>query len=235
MTIEKRNVPATDFTQKQKPWKLTSSQWLVYYWLLSHSNWNSYQREDHYYIYKNKIVNAQIMRDCGIKSKTTVHTAFSKLEEVGAIGKSNYADAYEIYFPIIYVPLDIRVIRIFLAFNKHIDSAQMILLYSILRRIFIFDKGEPVDFTAAGLCALLGKARQNVDNTGIVLMLALFEHLKLIELVKVQYTNTMGVKCIRYTLTSIKDTADDEILAELNFDEEEIPEKWAANMWKKIM
>lgn len=234
MVIEKRNVPATDFTQKQKPWKLTSSQWVVYYWLLAHSNWNSFQKEEHYYIYKNKIVNAKIMRDCGIKTQNTIRTAFAKLEEVGAIGKSSYADAYEIYFPIIYVPLDIKIIRIFLAFNKHVDSGQMILLYSILRRMYIFDKGAPIDFTASGLCALLGKTKQAVAPIGIVLMLALFEHFKLIELVKVPYTNSMGVKCIRYTLTSIKDVADDNILAEINFDEE-LSESWAASIWKKIM
>lgn len=234
MAIEKRNVPATDFTQKQKPWKLTSSQWVVYYWLLAHSNWNSFQKEEHYYIYKNKIVNARIMRDCGIKTQNTIRAALAKLEEVGAIGKSSYADAYELYFPIIYVPLDIRIIRVFLAFNKHIDSGQMILLYSILRRIFIFDRGVPVDFTASGLCALLGKAKQTVGPTGIILMLALFEHFKLIELVRVPYTNTMGTKCIRYTLTSIKDTIDDSVLAELNFDEE-ISASWAESVWKRIM
>ena len=206
--IEKRNVPAADRTTGVKPWDLTSSQWLVYYWLLSKSNWNSFTKENHYYIYKNKIVNAQIMRECGIKTQNTIRSAFKKLLEVGAIGESSYADAYEIYYPEIYVPLDMRIVKFFISFNKYLDAACMIALYSILRRIFIFDKGEPLDFTISLLATVLGKAKQSADRTEILLMLSVFEFSGLANIVKVPYTNKFGVPCVRYTLTQITESGE---------------------------
>ena len=206
--IEKRNVPAVDHTMKIKPWNLTSSQWLVYYWLLSNSNWNSFTKENHYYIYKNKIVNAQIMRECGIKTQYTVRSAFKKLLEVGAINDSNYAEAYEINYPEIYIPLDMRIIKFFISFNKYIDAARMITLYSIFRRLYVFDKGQPFDFTIGLIAKVLGKTAQGIDRPSILLMLSIFEFAGLVKIVKVPYNNNMGMQCIRYTLTDISDSGE---------------------------
>ena len=206
--IEKRNVPAVDHTMKIKPWNLTSSQWLVYYWLLSNSNWNSFTKENHYYIYKNKIVNAQIMRECGIKTQNTVRSAFKKLLEVGAINDSNYAEAYEINYPEIYIPLDMRIIKFFISFNKYIDAARMITLYSIFRRLYVFDKGQPFDFTIGLIAKVLGKTAQGIDRPSILLMLSIFEFAGLVKIVKVPYNNNMGMQCIRYTLTDISDSGE---------------------------
>ena len=206
--IEKRNVPAADHTMNTKPWDLTSSQCLVYYWLLSKSNWNSFTKENHYYIYKNKIVNAQIMRECGIKTQNTIRSAFKKLLEVGAIGESSYADAYEIYYPEIYVPLDMRIVKFFISFNKYLDAARMITLYSIFRRIYTFDKGKPFDFTIGLIARVLGKAAQGIDRPSILLMLSIFEFAGLVKIVKVPYNNNLGKPCIRYTLIEISDSGE---------------------------
>lgn len=234
MAIGKRNVPAADFTMKEKPWKLTSSQWLVYYWLLSNSNWNSAIRENHYYVYKNKISNIKIMKECGIKTQNTIRSAFKKLLEVGALSESTYSEAYEINYPTIYVPLDMRIIKFFISFNKNIDSAHMIMLYSILRRIFIFDKGQPVDFTISLLAAVLGKAKQSADRVEIILMLSLFEFSGLVKMVKVPYTNNLGVQCVRYTLTQITDSGEG-LDAFFNEDDDiDILEKKAAEFLAKL-
>ena len=55
--MEKRNVPAHDLTSNKQTWQLTKSQWALYYWLLAHSKWNSFTKEDHYYIYRNSYTN----------------------------------------------------------------------------------------------------------------------------------------------------------------------------------
>ena len=232
--IEKRNVPAADFTQEVKPWKLTSSQWLVYYWLLSHSNWNSFLSENHYYIYKDKIVQVKIMRDCGIKAKDTVRNAIKKLKEVGALADSAYADAYEIYFPLIYTPLDVKIIKAFIAFNNFLDSAQMIIMYSILRRMYTFGHGKEFSFTAAGLCKLLGKAQKNISKPEFLLMLSLFEHMELVEVKKEVYNNKMGTECVKYTLFSITDTMPEKTAVEFDNDDE-LSDTWAEQAWKALI
>lgn len=232
--VEKRNVPAADFTQEIKPWKLTSSQWLIYYWLLSHSNWNSFSNENHYYIYKNKIVQVRIMKDCGIKAKDTVRNGIKKLKEVGALADSTYADAYEIFFPLIYTPLDVRIIKAFIAFHKFLDSAQMIIMYSILRRMYTFGHNKSFSFTAAGLCKLLGKAQSNISKPEFLIMLSLFEHMELAKIEKEIYSNNMGTECVKYTLVSITDTMPEKTIIEFDNDDE-LSSIWAEEAWKSFV
>ena len=231
---EKRNVPAADFTQKEKPWKLTSSQWLIYYWFLSHSNWNSYCNENHYFIYKDKIVQVKIMKDCGIKSKDTIRNSIKKLKEVGAIAESDYSDAYEIFFPLIYTPLDVKIIKVFIGFNNFLDSAQMIIVYSILRRIYTFGHNKEFSFTAAGLCKLLGKAQKNMNKHELLTMLALFEHMELATIKKDVYNNNLGVECVKYTVVSITDTLPEKTRIEFDNDDE-LSDTWAEEAWKALM
>ena len=158
--MEKRNVPAQDATTTPRAWSLTKSQWALYYWLLAHSKWNSFNNESHYYIYKNSFTNTKIMKETGIKSPQTMATAFKKLIEVGAIETSPYHDgAYIINTTHLYVPMSVGVLRYLLAFNAYLDPALLITTFAILARLSILDKNKPVDFTKALLGKLLGLAK----------------------------------------------------------------------------
>lgn len=232
--MEKRNVPAQDATTTPKPWPLSKSQWALYYWLLGHSNWNSFTKEDHYYIYRNSFTNVQIMKQTGIKSKQTILTGFNKLLEVGAIEKSEFHDdAYLIHTTHLYVPMNAAILRYLLAFNNYLDPALVITTFAILVRLSIFEKGKPIDFTKTTLSKLLGLAKQNVDDAGIILVLALLEHSGLIALNRVEYTNTLGVQCMRYTLVKT-DTEGKHIEAMLNEDRE-ISDNDVISLWNKIL
>lgn len=232
--MEKRNVPAQDATTTPRAWSLTKSQWTLYYWLLAHSKWNSFNNENHYYIYKNSFTNTKIMKETGIKSPQTMTTAFKKLIEVGAIETSPYHEgAYIIHTTHLYVPMSVGVLRYLLAFNAYLDPALLITTFAILARLSILDKNKPVDFTKALLGKLLGLAKQNIDDSGLILALAVLEHSELIKLNKVSYTNQLGKECVRYTLVKV-DTEGRLVEGLLN-DEEEISESDVMSIWQKIL
>lgn len=220
--MELRNVPAQDATTTVKPWELSKSHWAVYYWLLAHSKWNSFERENHYYIYRNSYTNVQIMKATGIKSPQTIAAAYKKLIEVGAIENAPFHEgAYLIHTTPLYVPMSVSVLRFLLAFNKYIDPAISITLFAILARMHRLEHNKPVDFTKTLISKLLGLAKQNIDDAGIILILALLEYSGLIGLNKVTYTNGLGVECTRYTLTKI-DTEGKQLDAYVNSDDEEV-------------
>ena len=233
--MEKRNVPAQDATTSPKAWTLTKSQWALYYWLLAHSKWNSFNKENHYYIYRSTFKNVQIMKSTGIKSPQTVTAAFKKLLEVGAIENSPFHEgAYIINTTHLYVPMNVAVLRFLLAFNSYIDPALSITTLAILARLSLFERGKPVDFTKTTLAKLLGLAKQHIDDSGLILVLALLEHSGLITLNKVRYTNQLGADCVRYTLVKI-DTDGHLVEAMLNDDEDEMSDADIQALWKKII
>lgn len=128
--------------------------------------------------------------------------------------------------------MNVSVLRYLLAFNHYLDPALLITTFAILARMYTLEKNRPVDFTKALLGKLLGLAKQNVDNSGLLLALSVLEHGDLIELNKVKYINQMGKECIRYTLTKI-DTEGKFIEALLN--EEEISDEIVRPIWEKIL
>lgn len=232
--MEKRNVPAHDLTAGKQPWQLTKSQWALYYWLLAHSKWNSFTREEHYYIYKNSYTNVQIMRQTGIKSPQTMTTAFKKLLSEGAIVQSPSREgAYIINTTHLYVPMSVSVLRFLLAFHQYIDPSILITAFAILARLYIFDQGKPVDFTKTTLGKLLGLAKQNIDDAGIIIILSLLEHGGLIKLAKTPYTNTLGVDCVRYTLTEID--LDGKKLQGILNEDEEFDNNDINTLWTKVL
>lgn len=232
--MEKRNVPAQDTTTTPKAWPLTKAQWTLYYWLLAHSKWNSFNNESHYYIYKNSFTNTKIMKETGIKSPQTMTAAFKKLVEVGAIETSPFHDgAYLIHVTHLYVPMSVGVLRYLLAFNAYLDPALLITTFAILARMTLLEHNKPIDFTKALLGKFLGLARQNIDDSGLLLVLAVLEHSELIKLNKVTYTNQLGQNCVRYTLVKV-DTEGRLVEAMLN-EEEEMPESEVLSIWQKIL
>ena len=174
------------------------------------------------------------MKETGIKSPQTMTAAFKKLIEIGAIETSPFHEgAYIINTTHLYVPMSVGVLRYLLAFNAYLDPALLITTFAILARLSILEKNKPVDFTKALLGRLLGLAKQHIDDSGLLLALAVLEHSELIKLNKVSYTNQLGRECIRYTLVKV-DTEGRLVEGLLN-DEEEISESEVLNIWQKIL
>lgn len=197
-----RNVPAMDITTAPVLWDLTNAQWMVYYWLVAHSKRNPNGLEDHCFIYRNSFTLIQIRRDTGIKTDPTVRSALARLCEVGAMSFDPTKKVYTLGRPQLYVPMNAAIIKGLLAFNRYIDAGTTITAFAILCRLARFSEEQTITFTKKELGGLLGLARQNVDEAGVVLMLHLFKGLELVNFNTVKYTNSLGVQCIRYVLLS---------------------------------
>ena len=195
---------------------------------------NSFEHENHYYIYKNSYTNAKVMEATGIKSRSTIIAAYKKLLEVGALETHPYhEDAYIIRTTRLYVPMNVAVLRFLLAFNTYLDPSLLITTFAILARMSKLEKGKPIDFTRATLAGLLGLAKQNVDSAGITLILAVLEHAQLIQLVKVPYKNQLKVDCIRYSLIKV-DTEGHGVVGLLN-DTQEFEGADIKKLWTRIL
>lgn len=236
-----RNVPAMDTKTKPKIWKLTNAQWSVYYWLLAHSKRNPSGQEDHYYIYRNSFTLAQIRKGTGIKSDVTVRSAIQKLqdESIEALILDPLTGAYIIQPPRLFVAMNASIILGLLAFNQYIDTGLTITAFAILARMHKFSEGkETPQFTKTEFAALMGFAKQNVDDAGIVLILYLLKGLGLIDFHTKSYDNRVGVKCQRYYLDAAypMSNAMDGLL---NSDDDEESEKRSqqhiAELWNLVL
>lgn len=230
--MHERDVPAMDTKTNPSIWKLTTSQWSVYYWLLAHSNRNPNGQERHYFIYRNSFTLGQIRDKTGIKSDPTIRTAFAKLKECGAIIEDTRVGAYLLTPPPLYVPMDVSILKSLLGFNKYLDPGIIITTFAILARLSHASEGKSKpSFTKTELGVLLGFAKQHIDDAGIILVLALLSHLGLVKLETAEYNNRLGVRCIRYTIMEVHP---DKSLEEYLNEDEEVDETRIQRLWEMI-
>lgn len=197
-----RKVPAT--TSKDQGFKkLTNKQLAVYYWLISKAYWNSDSCEQHYFVYRNTINYAQMGRELGIKSYNTIKSAFNKLEEYGMIELTD--TAVLIPHAEVYTYLNIDLIR-FLFQYSIILGAELLLFYSILKRMFELDQkqGKKTSFYIKMFVLLLGHNEKD-DNTYLRYRTYL-DILAQEGLIKIsaKENRIKGAPCLEYTLWDIK-------------------------------
>lgn len=221
-----RNVPAMDSTTKPQIWNLTTAQWSVYYWLLAHSKRNPSNKEPYYYIYRNSFSLKQIRNQTGVKSDNTIRQSFEVLNEKMIIICDESKNVFYIYPPLIYVPMSTSIICALLAFNKYLNPGVTITMLAIFARLSKFPK--KVELTKTEIAALLGKAKQHIDEAGVVLSLYLLKGLELIDFSKRPYKNRMGVECVSYRLekVNIQKSLENFFVGD-NFDSAKIEEYWA--------
>lgn len=219
MSTHKRKLPAA--RSKEKGFvKFTSKQLAVYYWLISKSFWNSKDREDHYFIYRNDINYSQMGRELGIGSVNTIKSALSKLELYSYIMMDNET----IYIPHkdYYTYLDVGLIKFLLGWSG-ILGAEIIMFYSILKRFFELNKesGQKTKFNTKLMMKLFGYSDSNTEiYKKFRLYIAFLESYKLIE-TTTQTKKNKGGEYIEYTLWNISD----KVTAACNYDDpEQAPE-----------
>lgn len=201
-----RDIPALDAKTESKIWKLTSAQWSVYYWLLANSNRKPDGSEKHYYIYRNAFTFSEIQRDTGVRSANTVKAALAKLieqerirETVDSFGKTVY-----LIFPVKpYVPCSARVIRTLLRFNKYVNVEVSITILAIVARMLTLDNLKHVALTKTEIGALIGMAKQNIDEAGVAVALGLLKELQLIDYQVSIYQNKFKTNCRQYLFTKV--------------------------------
>lgn len=107
----KRKIPAARSNEKGFV-KFTDKQLAVYYWLVSKAYYNSQERENHYYLYRNTFSYSQIARELGIGSVNTVKSAIKKLNDNFYIWV--YDDVIKIPHKDYYTYLDSSLLKFFL-------------------------------------------------------------------------------------------------------------------------
>lgn len=209
----KRKVPAT--RSDETGWvKFTAKQLAVYYWLVSISYYNSYQKEKHYFLYLKDISYNKIARELGIGSSNTVKSAIQKL------AKEHYISLEEGVIKIphknAYTYLNTKLIKFLLAWSTEL-GAELLLYYSVLKRFFELNNeiGKKTHFNTKLMVKLLG--HNGTDNSiykQFKLYLIFLESYGLIRCTReIKVVN--GGEFIEYTLWNISDT----VTNECNYDE----------------
>lgn len=230
MKTPTRNVPAMDTTTAIQPYEMTRSEAAVYYWLLAHSKRNPSNLEEYYYIYRNSFTVKKIQDSTFIKSPTSINNALRGLVNKHIIDYDEQHKAYKIYPPMIYVPMSTKVLMVLLAFNKYINSNTLITLLAMCARM---TRETPQDVTKTQLGALLGMARQNVNQMDVVVSMYLLRGLGLVDFEVYKYTNRLGVTCGRYHITGAHPQI--EGIEDIIGDEEEVNTTSLSELWSTIM
>lgn len=185
---------------------LTAKQYLVYAYLMSISIWNAQEKEGHYYVYKNSFM----VKDVAALLKISENTWRSSIRELRRQGYIWYecepepkdipydkrkmkekkgTKFYIINFPEAYVPLDIELIRTLVSYGASLSSSgsggTIVSVYSMICRYYDYCQSKAGDKH----CYLnIGQIRkvfcqQRTQESGDVyrLMIALFQHLELVE------------------------------------------------------
>lgn len=114
---------------------LMDNDWAVFYYLLAYCKWNSFAREDHYYIYKNAFTKTDIAKTLGI-TRPTIDSCLMRLNKEGII--SDNKDAFIIYVPNVYLKIGQDVLRYLISlYNKgegayYIRGCTALYAYSLL-------------------------------------------------------------------------------------------------------
>ena len=138
----------TEAAQSYK--KITEKQWTVYYYLLSISDYNLRQREDHRYVYKSDINVSAVSKILGI-ARSTFYKAIEVLKEKRLIWC--YDNYYTLDLPSSYAEISRNLLSQLLSYRKvlSIDLLRTYLFCSINYKM-----GTRKGFTKRNLISCLG-------------------------------------------------------------------------------
>lgn len=204
-----RYLPATTHQQEQtthKKWKLTKSQYIIYYWLVAHSCWS--KNEEHYYIYDNVWTQKQLAEECGISTKT-VQRGLVTLEEHEILRRGDLTTkAYQIYWPYdATVALNKELMLFFLKLGQLIDLPLFIKLYTLLVYGYRYQVNNR-RFTLVDLQRALNLDTGVPERVKLLQMIALWEHIGLLRLKQEVSCNNNRREFIIYTIENIQTNLD---------------------------
>lgn len=167
---------AADITHKEISKKLTTKQWIVYYYLMSICDWNGKDNERHYYLYKNKLNISAAARLLNM-SRTTIHNTINKLLGTGKdeVDKredlilKDCGDYYIVKIPNIYAEIHQKTLSFLIPYQS-ILGVDLIRTYAILCRIKQHPE-LPQRFTKATLLSILG---HSINDTSMYYQMELY-------------------------------------------------------------
>lgn len=208
--MSKNYVYAHTQTKKdyKKDQKITSKQWQVYYYLLSISNYDSHNIENHRYVYKKDFSVSAAAKFLGI-SRPTIYTAISNLENGGLIQSK---DNYYLLYSRNWIKVSNTTLKSLLGFSsKASKNIDLLRTYLILKKIKeIARTKEDMSFTKKDLVQILGHGVTNsseYDDVRNYLALLSFMHLIDVKYYT-EYKEGLG-KYVVYCLQEVYDEVTD--------------------------
>lgn len=189
------------------------------------SKWNARGKEDHYYIYKNRFTQADIMKDTNIRSKECIRGAFEAFKAQGAIEYNEQSKAYLLYFPHIYVSISTTILKVFFAFDW-VDMDLLVHLYTIL---LLWSQSENPEFSIKFMYGVMDRYYSVGDRPKFITCLSTLQGIGLIDVEK-HFKTVCGKKTIEYLVTGVRKDID---LEEVFGDEGEIDQDRCKNVQNK--
>lgn len=189
------------------------------------SKWNARGKEDHYYIYKNRFTQADIMKDTNIRSKECIRGAFEAFKVQGVIEYNEQSKAYLLYFPHIYVPISTTILKVFFAFDW-VDMDLLVHLYTIL---LLWSQSENPEFSIKFMYGVMDRYYSVEDRPKFITCLSTLQGIGLIDVEK-HFKTVCGKKTIEYLVTGVRKDID---LEEVFGDEGEIDQDRCKNVQNK--
>lgn len=157
-----------DVLHKNISKKLTSKQWVVYYYLMSICDWNGRDKESHYFLYKNKLNISAAARILNM-SRTTIHNAITKFQSEELNILQDRGDYYWVSIPTIFAAIHQETLKFLILFQKRL-GIDLIRTYAILCRIKQHPE-LPQHFNKSTLLSIMG---HSVHDTSMYCDLELY-------------------------------------------------------------
>lgn len=187
--------------------KITSKHWQVYYYLLSISYYDSVNREDHRFVYKDKFNINAAAKFLGI-SRATVYNALDALNKAGLV--TTNGESYLIYAKT-WVKVELDTLKILLSCSKTTSkNIDLLRTYLILKKMTEFaNSKEDMKFTKYDLIKILGHSTVTPKEYDAIRdYLALLSYFNLIEIKSyTDYREGLG-KCTIYYLQKVYEKSD---------------------------
>ena len=211
-----RRVHVETENNKQK-YKLSASSWLLYYYLMSVSNFSLSVSDTHRFIMKDQLNFSEIAKIINV-SRATIYNSISKLEKAQLLINKN--DKYLLSSTEDYVDIDVRILRFLL--NKAIEEASngagdILRIYLILSFVDDDESNYGSIFMKSHLVKMLGHSKKdNQSYKNVEKCLSILMDENIVEL-STRGTPLFGNNCTAYKIESICHTYQEEIFKDTQF------------------
>ena len=212
----------------------TKTQWLVLFYLLSISKWNSKDNEKHYFIYADKVHYTEIARALKFSSYVPVKKAMMALLDNGIVEYSetgSFKPFYKIEIPFPYTIMNMSIVKAFYNFSSVVNIVTSLRAFSILYQMYKYDERE---FSLTLITKLLDLDRKTTTIEELWIMLNIWKEMGIIEYEEINYTNRVGTSCVKYVIKDIQPLKEVKLEKYFNTDITENIEKNSVDLYNKL-
>lgn len=213
MATTDRNFPAVDIMteklkrkEKSKKMPLSAKQYLVYTYLIIHSNWNNRTQDDHYYVRVRELPDITTICKRLSISRPTWYNAIKALKnnhlvEICNDKETDIITYYKIYWTSSYVPINIDTLKLLLQMSLAINNSHSGVIVNVLSGLYYYKKYKrDAEITITTLCKIYCGGKTETKYCYLMnLFLSIFVYLGLLEM----HTEPRSYRGIMYSAICI--------------------------------